>query len=418
MKREPMIEKFGPLQGVRVLSTGVAFAGPFACRWLGDMGAEIIKIEIPQKGDSSRVGRRTPTGVVPKWISMGRNMNSLEFNMDFAKCPEAKQVFIDLVKQCDIWVNSVPNIGKKGATDALVFAANPKMVIVHVTGYGLAQNGGIERYLGKPCVDPIGQAFSTMASMQGMPDGPFLTANPILCDIITAMQAACAGLAAYVSARETGVGQVVDASMYECAAYALSYHWCSQLNGEGNYERSGPLNQLWRPFGYYKCKDARWIAVGVWGPGIWKKFCDLMQVSEDDFPYMDTCGQGNPACVEKMDALWLAWLAAHTADEVEETFLNIGIPVSTLQTAEDALKNPHWQARNDFVQVEDATTGDSFVDIATAPKFCGTPCTVIKGAPLLGGQTDAVLTKILGYTEAQIAELKTAGAVAASLTTK
>ena len=85
MRSNPITPEYGPLHGLRVMLTGVAFAGPFAARWLGDMGAEIIKIEIPGSGDTSRIGRRTETGVVPKWISLGRNMNSFEFNMNFDK---------------------------------------------------------------------------------------------------------------------------------------------------------------------------------------------------------------------------------------------------------------------------------------------------------------------------------------------
>lgn len=408
---------YGPLSGLRVMLTGVAFAGPFAARWLGDMGAEIIKVEIPKAGDTSRVGRRE-NGVVPKWISLGRNMNSFEFNMNFDKVPESKPVFMDLVRQCDIWINSVPNIGKHGPTDALALEANPKLVIVHVSGYGLKENGGTERYLGKPCVDPVGQAFSGLAAMQGMPDGPYLTANPLVCDITTALVAAGSALAGYYSAQQTGKGQVIDTAMYEAAGLLMSYHWCEQLNGGGNYKRSGPLNPLWRPFGYYKCKDGKWVSVGVWGLGIWNKFCELMGVSVDDYPYMDTCGQGNPELVKKMDTLWLAWLAEHTAAEVEDIFMRIGIPVSMINNAEDAYANPHMQARGDFVNIKDATTGENFVDFATVPKFSSTPCNVYKGAPVLGQESDQILTQILGYSDDKIQQLKDAGAVAASLVTK
>lgn len=418
MRSEPITQEFGPLSGVRILLTGVAFAGPYAARWLGDMGAEIIKVEIPKSGDSSRIGRRTETGVVPKWISLGRNMNSFEFNMNFDKVPESKSVFIDLIKQCDIWINSVPNIGKHGPTDELALEANPKLVLVHVTGYGLKENGGSDRYLGKPCVDPVGQAFSGLAAMQGMPDGPYLTANPLVCDITTALIAACGALAAFHSAQQTGKGQVVDTSMYESAAHLMSYHWCEQLNGGGNYKRSGPLNPLWRPFGYYKCKDGKWVSVGVWGIGIWNRYCKLMNVSVDDFPYMDTCGQGDPELVKKMDALWTAWLAERTAAEVEEAFMGAGIPVSMLNNAEDAYANPHLQSRGNFVKVKDATTGDDFIDFSTVPKFAGTPCNVYKGAPLLGQESDKIMSSILGYTEDKINELKEAGSVAASLVTK
>lgn len=419
MKEHLIGQEHGPLHGVRVMLTGVAFAGPFAARWLGDMGAEIIKIEIPGAGDTSRIGRRVgEANVVPKWISLGRNMNSFEFNMNFDTCPDSKQVFEDLVKQCDIWINSVPNIGKHGATDELAFAANPKLVIVHVTGYGLPENGGDERLLGRPSVDPVAQAFSGLAAMQGMPDGPFLTANPILCDIVTAHQAACGALAAYINVQHTGKGQVVDASLYESAAYLMSYHWCSQLNGEGLYHRSGPLNQLWRPFGYYECKDGEWVAVGVWGLGIWQKFCDLMGVSVDDFPYMATCGQEDPEKVAQMDAIWQEYLDRHTAVEVEAAFMEAGMPTSKLNNAEDAYRHPHWQARGDFITIEDVTSGEPFIDIATSPKFNGTPCTVYKGAPLLGQESDLIMKDILGYDDERIEQLKESGSVAASLITK
>ena len=89
-----------------------------------------------------------------------------------------------------------------------------------------------------------------------------------------------------------------------------------------------------------------------------------------------------------------------------------------LNTAEDAYANPHWQARNDFIKIIDATTGGEFVDIATMPRFGGTPCNVYKGAPLLGQESDAIMKEILGYSAEKIESLKAAGAVAASLTTK
>ncbi|MDR1711664.1 MAG: CoA transferase [Propionibacteriaceae bacterium] len=418
MQENLITERFGPLQGVRVLLTGVAFAGPFAARWLGDWGAEIIKVEIPEAGDTSRIGKRVEGGVVPKWISLGRNMNSFEFSMNFTKNPESKEVFMDLIKQCDIWINSVPNIGKHGATDELCLELNPKLVIVHITGYGLPQNGGEERLLGRPCVDPVAQAFSGLAAMQGMPDGPYLTANPIGADIVSAHQAAAAALAGYISAERTGKGQVIDLAMYESAAYFQSYHWCSQLNGEGLYKRTGPLNPTWYPFGYYECGDGRSVAVGVWGLNVWKKFTNLMGVTEEDFPYMAVCGQDDKEKVQTMDLIWKKYLADHTAKEVESEFLELGIPVSMINNANDAFEHPHWQARHDFITYQDVTTGRDFYDIATAPKFMGTPCDTYKGGPLLGQETDQVLKDILGYDDAKVAALKQAGAVAASLTTK
>lgn len=418
MQNNLIIPEYGPLSGIRVLLTGVAFAGPYAARWMGDMGAEIIKVEIPGAGDTSRVGPRMKNGSVPKWLSLGRNMNSFEFNMNFEKSPASREVFVDLIKQCDIWINSVPNIGKHGPTDELCFEVNPKLVIVHISGFGLAESGGVAPYLGKPCVDPVGQAFSGLAMMNGMPDGPYLTANPLVCDITTSLVAVTGALAAYTSAQKTGKGQVVDAAMYESAGLLMNYQWCEQLNMHRPYKRSGPHNPLWKPFGYYKCADGEWVSVGVWGLGIWKKFCGLMGVTMEDFPYMATCGQEDPEKVQKMEELWYAWLEKHTASEVENIFMETGIPVSKINSAEDAYQHPHWNSRGDFIKMTDPTTGDEIVDFATVPRFLGTPANVYKAGPLLGQESDMVMRRILGYSEEKIKELKEAGAVAASLTTK
>jgi crotonobetainyl-CoA:carnitine CoA-transferase CaiB-like acyl-CoA transferase len=143
-----------------------------------------------------------------------------------------------------------------------------------------------------------------------------------------------------------------------------------------------------------------------------------MGVTVDDFPYMATCGQDDPDKVARMDAIWQAYLAAHTADEVEAVFRERGMPVSTIKNADDAFAHPHWQARRNFITMKDATSGEHFIDIATAPRFLATPCDTYKGAPLLGQETDRVMREVLGYSAERVEELKEAGAIAASLTTK
>ena len=133
---------------------------------------------------------------------------------------------------------------------------------------------------------------------------------------------------------------------------------------------------------------------------------------------MATCGQEDPDKVAQMDAIWQKYLDSHTAVEVEAAFMAAGMPTSKLNNAEDAYRHPHWQARGDFINIKDVTSGDEFVDIATSPKFNGTPCTVYKGAPLLGQESERVMKDILGYDDDRIEALKESGSVAASLITK
>ena len=420
-ERKFIIPEYGPFAGMRVVCSGSLVAMPFAATMLADFGAEVIQIERPGVGDTLRMlapfaevnGKKVSTA----WAQNARNKlaMALELNLKF---DEVKEIFYGLIKEADIFMENMVWLEKLGIYDEELLKVNPKLVIVHVSGMGHKEFGGIPSVCNRASYDMIGQAFSGWLYLQGDADRDPAIAKPYTNDYVSAFATVFAALSGYIYAQKTGKGQVIDASMYESAAYLMSYHWCEQLNGGGNYKRTGPLNPLWRPFGYYECRDGKWVSVGVWGIGIWKKFCDLMGVSPDDFPYMDTCGQGNPELVKKMDALWLDWLSQHDAAEVERIFMETGIPVSMLNTAEDAYANPHWQARNDFIKIIDATTGGEFVDIATMPRFGGTPCNVYKGAPLLGQESDAIMKEILGYSAEKIESLKAAGAVAASLTTK
>lgn len=418
MRSNPITPEYGPLHGLRVMLTGVAFAGPFAARWLGDMGAEIIKIEIPGSGDTSRIGRRTETGVVPKWISLGRNMNSFEFNMNFDKVPESKEVFVDLVKQCDIWINSVPNIGKHGPTDELAMSANPKLVIVHVTGYGLKQNGGVDPLPRQALRRSRGPGLQRPCRHAGHARRPLPHRQPPVCDITTALFAACGSLAGYYSMLQTGKGQVIDASMYESAAYLMSYHWCEQLNGGGNYKRTGPLNPLWRPFGYYECRDGKWVSVGVWGIGIWEEVLRPHGRLPRRLPLHGHLRPGQPRA-RKEDGRPLARLAQPARRRRGRAHLHGDRhPRLHAEHRRGRLCQPALAGPQRLHQDNRRHHRGEFVDIATMPRFGGTPCNVYKGAPLLGQESDAIMKEILGYSAEKIESLKAAGAVAASLTTK
>lgn len=422
MKAEFVTPEYGPLRGLRVMVSGIALAGPFAARMMADYGAEVIKIETPKAGDSSRLGTRTEHGVVPKWISLNRNVMSVELNLNFDKYPEAKQVFVDLCAQCDVWINSIPGIAKHGATDELALESNPKLIINHITGYGLAKSGGDKDYFGRVCLDPVGQAFSGLAALQGMPDGPFLAANPMINDSMTGVLSVVGILSAYYNMLRTGKGQVVDTSMFESAAYFMTSYWCSQLNADGNYVRAGVVNPTYYPFGYYEAGDGEWVTVGVFGTNMWGKFAALMGVNVEEFSYSDTCvkSTSKPETVAAMDVIWKEWLSKHSAAEAEAELSKAGIASSVLMKADAAFVHPHWNARNDFIKLKDETTGDLLDDFAAAPKFLGSPVDYSKyhGAPILGQHTDLVMGKILGYDDAKIADLKEKGIIAASLITK
>lgn len=421
--RENLINpEYGPLYGMRVMLSGSALAGPWTARMMGDYGAEIIKIEPPKTGDTSRVGPRHSSGIVPKWDSLDRNTMSIEMSLNFEKCPEAKEIFVDLCKQCDVWVNNIPGIEKHGATNALALEANPKLVICHTTGYGLAENGGDPAYLGRSCLDTVGQAFSGLTAMNGMPDGPYIPANPIMNDVIAATMGVVGIMVAYYSMLKTGKGQVVDNSMYESAAYFQNYYWAIQLNGGGPYQRGGALNPTYFPFGNYQCGDGEWVAVGVFGTNLWRKFVTLMGKTVEEFSFEGTgvYASAVPEKLEAMEKIWEDWLSKYSAAEVERIFSENGIPASLIMKADMAVKHPHWIARKNFITLKDHTNGTEITDFCAVPHFSGTPIDYSKyqAAPILGEHTDVILTQVLGYSEEKVSNLKESGAVAASLITK
>ena len=408
---------------MRVMLSGNALAGPWTAKMLGDYGAEIIKIETPKVGDSSRQGPRHPSGICPKWDSMARNMKSIEINLNFDKYPDAKEVFVDLCKQCDVWINNIPGIHKHGASNELALEANPKLVILQTTGFGQEANGGDPDMLGRTCLDTVGQAFSGMAAMNGMPDGPYLPAAPIANDIATAMMGVIGVMVAYTYAQKTGKGQVVDNSMYEAGAAFNNFHWATQLNNcGGEYQRGGALNATYRPFGNYECGDGEWVAMGCFGAPMWKRLINLLGKDETVYTFDKGCvlSSGDPEMLKEVDDLWQAWLKAHTAVEVEKILNEHKIPCSKIMKAVDCVKHPHWVARNDFITLIDKTNGTEITDIRSLPHFSVSKIDHSKyeGAPILGEHTDVILGQILGYSDDKIEALKKTEAVCATLITR
>ena len=220
--RPSVVPPFGPLAGVRVVDSGRLVAGPWAATYLGEFGAEVVHVEGPPFGfpyaDPSRtLIPRLPEGAPPEasvsesWVQYARNKLSLGLDLRPA---EGRQVFLDLLARSDIWIESSRpgTYDRLGLSDASVWEANPKLTIVHVSGYG--QNGRPER-LQLPSFDLVAQAYSGFLSLQGRPDpDPPMRAGTALNDTVTGLAAAAGALMGYVSAQRTGSGQAVDVAQY------------------------------------------------------------------------------------------------------------------------------------------------------------------------------------------------------------
>ena len=218
-------ETFGPLQGVKILSSGTIIAQPFAALLAAEMGAEVIQIERPGQGDlvwrNLEFPIEGPNGVktASAWVQERRNM--FHVSLDLSR-PEGKEIFLKLVARSDIWMeSSKPGAYQKwGLDDETVLKANPKLVICHVSGYG---QEGHPDYLGRASYDFVGQGFGGMMHLTGFPEPePPVRAVPWTADYITAGFCLWSSLAGYIHAQRTGQGQVIDLAQYEAIHKTLA----------------------------------------------------------------------------------------------------------------------------------------------------------------------------------------------------
>src|SRR5215510_14598013 len=247
-----MPQLFGPLQGVRILSTGSLIAQPYAAALAAEMGAEVIQVERPGEGDAAwrHLGRQLPAKagsgkVATTWIQERRN--EFYITLDFSK-PAGREVFLKLVKACDIWMESSKpgSYPKWGLTDEVVLQANPKIVIAHVSGYGQA---GHPDYLGRASYDMVGQAFGGLMYLTGFSDPePPVRANPYTADYDSALFALWSSLAAYIHRLRTGQGQVSDVAQFEAVHQILAGTMVQYFSTGTLRRRTGNKSPAFQPY--------------------------------------------------------------------------------------------------------------------------------------------------------------------------
>lgn len=389
------IPEFGPLAGVKVINASLSVAGPFACQLMAEWGADVLWLENVKTRDITRNG----TGYFAE--AERKNERSMPLNIP---SPEGKEILFKLLKDADIYVEASKGgqYEKWGLTDEVLWSVNPKLVIVHVSGFGQT---GLPEYVKRGSYDPIAQAFGCYMQYNGFPDRDPIPANPQPCDFATGMMAGFAALAAYIKAKETGVGESIDVAQYEVMIRMLNSYPIEYLNLGMKYERAGNRNAKCVCYGLYKCKDGKCIYIAGIGAGITEKLCNMLgveygtELNPAGVPYYSPKSEGG----QLMEGKLLAWLADKTAAEAETELLKIGIPAQLVMDLEDAEVNPHYIARETFTEWE-AVDGRKLKGVNIVPKFKNNPGQVWRGCPTKGMDTREVLEH-LGYDEAAINSL-------------
>ena len=421
-KEKPvLIPEFGPLSGMRVLLNGTVVAAPFTATMLSDFGAEVISLERPKvKGDTARhqkpqiINEENGKHISGAWLQNSRNKLSVTLETNLKKVPESKEIFLSLIKQVDVWIENMVWIEKLGITDEMLMEVNPQLIICHVSGFGTPKFGGEESYLNRACYDPLAQAESGWCLLQGFPDRPPYYTQQYIGDYLSALFAVNGILMAYIERKKTGKGQIIDCSLVESYMRVMDDNFPLWSEMGIQKQRQGIQNRTYQPAGIFETKDGKYINLGAYGKTAYEKCMKGFGFDLEKYSY-EAAGGSEEAVMsdlgQELNKMFVDYFKSHTAKEAIKMIIDLKLGAAVINNCEDVMSDPHWQERGDWVKYEDQTLEKEVTAFGFAPKLSETPGQVWRGAPRLGQDTDAVLTKLLEYTSEEIETLKGRGII-------
>ncbi len=404
MAKRSDIPKFGVLSGVKVVSATVSTAGPFTAQLLAEMGADVIWIESPLSPDVNRLVNAFSAGLAAE--SERRNQRNFSLNIP---SPEGKEVFLKLIEDADIFLEASKGgqYEKWGLTDEVLWERNPKLVILHLSGFG--QTGDPE-FISRGSYDPIAQAFSGYISLQGFEDKSPNPARYLTSDYMAGYCGAVAILGAYINTLKTGKGESIDLAQYEATLRCQANLSVEYFNHGVQTKREGSHNQIYAGWGVYKCKDDKYVYLLILGGAIVRRAINILGLEYGGELFPENIGgilRGTPAA-EVLEERIAEFAATHTAEEFENAFWPNGVPCCRIMTYADMLDHPHYLARGSLVQwspVEgSAYEGQILTGPASPLRFKNNPTQIWRGCPTIGMDNDDILED-LGYTTEEIQEL-------------
>ncbi|MBV8564122.1 MAG: CoA transferase [Methylobacteriaceae bacterium] len=384
-----------PLAGVRVLDVSQVMAGPFCSMLLGDMGADVIKIEPPGSGDQARgaMAFRLKGPDSLGFLNMNRNKRSIALNL---KSKAGRDVFYRLVATADILVeNYRPGAAARLGIDyATLKAINPRLVYASISGFG--QTGPWSQ---RPGFDLMAQAMSGIMSVTGNADGPPAKAGVPVADIGCALFTLYGVLSAYIGSLKTGEGQYIDSSLYE-AGIAFSIWDISDFWGTGKVPtKLGTANRMSAPYEAVRASDGYFV-IGANNNRLWRSLCDIIGRPDllKDPRYADIADR--LANREALIAALETTFVTRPADEWIGRLLAAGIPAGPIYDYAQALDNEHARHREVVMEIDHPIEG-KVRSIGFPVKLMGTPQQVRLPPPLLGADTQAILQELGIEAEAQ-----------------
>lgn len=392
------------LDNLVVLDLTQVMAGPSCCQLLGDLGADVIKVEPTGTGDATRsaMGHRMPHGESSAFLAVNRNKRSITIDL---KQEAGREAFYRLARAADVVVeNFRPGVTTRLGVDYPALSEiNERLIYASISGFG--QTGP---YAGRPGYDLIAQAMSGVMSVTGEPGGEPAKCGIPIADLSAGLYCAVGILTAVIAREQTGRGQYIDTSLYE-SALALSIWETAELWSTGHVpEPLGSAHRMSAPYQALRTRDG-YVTVGANNPRLWERFCRVLD--REDLMTDPRFGSNTERMAYKKELaaeLESALKERPTAEWVDR-LLDAGVPAGPLHDYRQVCEDPHTLAREMVITMQHPAEGE-IRGLGIPVKLSDTPGQVRRAAPLLGQHTDEILDG-LGYSAPEIEALRGTGAV-------
>jgi crotonobetainyl-CoA:carnitine CoA-transferase CaiB-like acyl-CoA transferase len=390
-----------PLKGIRVLDLTRVLAGPYCAMLLGDMGAEVIKVEEPGKGDDTRGWPPFAGGESTYFMSVNRNKKSVTLNL---KAPEGRELLKKLAKKSDVLLENfrTGTMEKLGLGYATLAKLNPRLVYCAISGFG---ESGPESHRGG--YDLIVQAESGVMDLTGFADGPPVKVGNSIADLVAGMSGAHGVTLALLARQKTRRGQKVEIAMLDVMASLLTYQAGMYLNAGRTPARRGNEHPSIVPYEVFKAADG-YLALGVANNSLWERCCAALErpdlAKDERYATEASRVEHRATLVPLLNQV----LGARSGEDWMKRLEAVGVPAGRIRTVPEVCESEHLRARGMLVALPHAKAGT--VKMMGVPiRLHRTPGKAKTAAPVLGGDTEAVLTRVLGLRRADVQRLRKAG---------
>ncbi len=398
------MENRGALEGIKILDLTRVLAGPFCTMMLADMGAEVIKIEIPGKGDDTRNFGPYKNGESLYYANVNRNKKGITLNL---KKPEGKELFLEMVKNADVVVeNYRPGVmDKLGLGYDVLSEVNDKIIYAAVSGFG-----SYGPYSDRPGYDIIAQAMGGLMAISGWPGGNPTRVGNAMGDVLGGLSLTIGVLAALNGRHVTGKGQRVDVSLVDSVVASLETGTQRYFASGEIPEKLGNRYAAAYPYDSFQAKDGFFV-IGCGNQKLYEILCQVMKkpelITDERFATMADRNQNHVELKEIIEQ----WSINFTIDEAVDTILGAGVPAAPIYDMERLTEDEHIaNVREMFVDVHHPIIGDMKVN-GCHVKLSDTKPTIKWAAPTLGQDNEEVYKSILNLNKEQLDELKNNGII-------